>query len=233
MQLDPNKRTIVVLSGAGVSAESGINTFRDAGGLWEGHDVMEVASPEGFRKNPALVLDFYNQRRRQLKEVVPNKAHKILAELEETYNVIIVTQNVDDLHERAGSTNVVHLHGELKKVRSTKKEDSVIEWEKDCNLGDLCPEGHQLRPHIVWFGEGVPMLGLAQGIMDVAEIVIIIGTSLQVYPAAGLIGFAPPKAMVFYIDPNPASNFELENVKNLQLIKEPASIGMEQMKKVL
>ena len=194
---------------------------------------MEVASPEGFRKNPGLVLDFYNQRRSQLKEVEPNKAHKILAELEATYNVIIVTQNVDDLHERAGSTNVVHLHGELKKVRSTGKEDLVIDWEKDCSLGDLCPEGHQLRPHIVWFGEGVPMLGLAQEVMNVAEIVIIIGTSLQVYPAAGLIGFAPPKAMVFYIDPNPASNWELENVKNLQLIKEPASVGMEQMKKVL
>ena len=233
MQLDPNKKTIVVLTGAGVSAESGINTFRDAGGLWEGHDVMEVASPEGFRKNPALVLDFYNQRRSQLKEVEPNQAHKIIAELEETYNVIVVTQNVDDLHERAGSTNVVHLHGELKKVRSTGKEDYVIDWEKDCSLGDLCPNGHQLRPHIVWFGEGVPMLGLAQGIMDVAEIVIIIGTSLQVYPAAGLVGFAPPKAMVFYIDPNPATNWELENVKNLQLIKEPASVGMEQMKKVL
>ena len=229
MQLDPNKRTIVVLTGAGVSAESGINTFRDAGGLWEGHDVMEVASPDGFRKNPALVLDFYNQRRSQLKEVEPNQAHKIIAELEETYNVIVVTQNVDDLHERAGSSNVVHLHGELKKVRSTGKEDYVIDWEKDCSLGDLCPNGHQLRPHIVWFGEGVPMLGLAQGIMDVAEIVIIIGTSLQVYPAAGLVGFAPPKAMVFYIDPNPATNWELENVKNLQLIKEPASVGMEQM----
>ena len=233
MQIDPTKKTIVVLSGAGVSAESGINTFRDAGGLWEGHDVMEVASPEGYRKNPALVLDFYNQRRRQLKEVKPNRGHEIIAELEEFYNVIVVTQNVDDLHERAGSTNIIHLHGELKKVRSSGREDLILEWEEDCNLGDKCPEGHQLRPHIVWFGEAVPMLGLAQGAVVAADIVIIIGTSLQVYPAAGLIGFAPPTASVFYIDPNPASNWELEKVQNLELIKEPGSTGMERVKNAL
>jgi len=233
MKIDPNKKTIVVLSGAGVSAESGINTFRDAGGLWEGHQVMEVASPQGFSKNPALVLDFYNQRRRQLKEVKPNRGHEIIAELEAFYNVIVVTQNVDDLHERAGSSRVMHLHGELKKVRSTGREDLVLDWEKDCNLGDKCPEGHQLRPHIVWFGEAVPMLGLAQGAVIEADIVIIIGTSLQVYPAAGLIGFAPLTAKVFYIDPNPATNWELENVKNLQLIKEPASTGMERVKSAL
>ncbi len=233
MQIDPNKKTIVVLSGAGVSAESGINTFRDAGGLWEGHDVMEVASPQGFNKNPALVMDFYNQRRRQLKAVKPNRGHEIIAELEEFYNVIVVTQNVDDLHERAGSTHTIHLHGELKKVRSTGREDLVLHWEEDCNLGDKCPEGHQLRPHIVWFGEAVPMLGLAQGAVVTADIVIIIGTSLQVYPAAGLIGFAPPAAKVFYIDPNPASNWELENVQDLELIKEPGSTGMERVKTAL
>lgn len=233
MQIDPTKKTLVVLSGAGVSAESGINTFRDAGGLWEGHDVMEVASPEGFRKDPALVLDFYNQRRRQLKEVKPNRAHDIIAELETTFNLIVVTQNVDDLHERAGSTRVLHLHGELKKIRSTGNPDLVLDWEEDCNLGDHCPDGHQFRPHIVWFGEAVPMLGLAQATVAGADIVIIIGTSLQVYPAAGLIGFAPPNAKVFYIDPNPASNWELEHVKNLQLIKEPASTGMKRVKLAL
>ncbi len=233
MQSDPTKKNLVILSGAGVSAESGINTFRDAGGLWEGHNVMEVASPQGFRKNPALVLDFYNQRRQQLKEVKPNRAHEIIAELETQFNVITVTQNVDDLHERAGSTHVLHLHGELKKVRSTGKESLVLDWEGDCNLGDHCPEGHQLRPHIVWFGEGVPMLGLAAEVVVTADIVIIIGTSLQVYPAAGLIGYAPPAAKVFYIDPNPASNWELENVQNLHLIKEVASTGMEQVKEVL
>jgi len=233
MQLDPTKKNLVILSGAGVSAESGINTFRDAGGLWEGHDVMEVASPQGFSKNPALVLDFYNQRRRQLKEVKPNRAHEIIAELEALFNVVIVTQNVDDLHERAGSKQVLHLHGELKKVRSTGRESLVLDWEEDCSLGDLCPEGHQLRPHIVWFGEAVPMLGLAAEVVVTADIVIIIGTSLQVYPAAGLIGYAPPAAKVFYIDPNPASNWELQKVQNLQLIKEVASTGMEQVKKVL
>ncbi len=233
MKLDATKQNLVVLSGAGVSAESGINTFRDAGGLWEGHDVMEVASPQGFRKNPALVLDFYNQRRRQLKEVKPNRAHEIIAALEAQFNVIIVTQNVDDLHERAGSTQVLHLHGELKKVRSTGQENLVLDWEEDCNLGDHCPEGHQLRPHIVWFGENVPMLGLASEMVATADIVIIIGTSLQVYPAAGLIGYAPPTAKVFYIDPNPASNWELQNVKNLQLIKAVASTGMEQVEATL
>lgn len=233
MKLDSTKKTIVVLSGAGVSAESGINTFRDAGGLWEGHDVREVASPEGFRKNPALVLDFYNQRRRQLKEVKPNRGHEIIAELEADYNVIVVTQNVDDLHERAGSTNIIHLHGELKKVRSTGNPDLILDWEEDCSIGDQCPKGHQLRPHIVWFGEAVPMLGLAQAALLKADFVIIIGTSLQVYPAAGLVGFAPSDAKVFYIDPNPASNWELENVKNLTLIQEGGSKGMEQVKTIL
>lgn len=233
MQLDSTKKTIVVLSGAGVSAESGINTFRDAGGLWEGHDVMEVASPGGFRKNPALVLDFYNQRRQQLKEVKPNRGHEIIAELEATHNVIVVTQNVDDLHERAGSTNIIHLHGELRKVRSTGNQNLILDWEEDCSLGDQCPNGHQLRPHIVWFGEAVPMLSLGQKAVEKADVVIIIGTSLQVYPAAGLVGFAPRDAKVFYIDPNPASNWELEKVKNLTLIKEVGSTGMEQVKSLL
>jgi len=149
---------LVVLTGAGISAESGIKTFRDADGLWEGHDVMEVATPQGFAKNPELVLEFYNQRRKQLHEVNPNSAHYNLARLESDYKVTIITQNVDDLHERAGSTNVIHLHGELLKVRSTKHQNDVKTWSKDLHLGDTCDDGHQLRPHIVWFGEDVPMI---------------------------------------------------------------------------
>ncbi|MCB0450317.1 MAG: NAD-dependent deacylase, partial [Confluentibacter sp.] len=155
------KKHIVVLTGAGISAESGIKTFRDADGLWEGHDVMEVATPEGFALNPGLVLDFYNQRRRQLREVTPNQAHLDLAALEQTYKVTIITQNVDDLHERAGSTSVIHLHGELLKARNVVDETSVITWETDINIGDVCKNGHQLRPHIVWFGENVPMIDAA------------------------------------------------------------------------
>ena len=155
------KGKIVILTGAGISAESGINTFRDADGLWEGHDVMDVASPEGWRRNQELVLDFYNQRRRQLKTVVPNAAHLALKELEEQYDVVIVTQNVDDLHERGGSTNIIHLHGELRKVRSTGDEDLIYDWDEDCVLGDRCKKGYQLRPHIVWFGEAVPALEAA------------------------------------------------------------------------
>ncbi len=198
------KKKLVVLSGAGVSAESGIKTFRDAGGLWEGHDVMEVASPEGWYKNPALVLDFYNKRRRQLFEVQPNNAHKHIAHLEQYFDVNVITQNVDDLHERAGSTNVLHLHGELLKARSINNELDVIEWTADINEGDLHTDGHQLRPHIVWFGEAVPAIMDAMQIVQQADYLIVIGTSLQVYPAAGLIDYAKPDIPIFYIDPNPA-----------------------------
>lgn len=227
------KKTIVVLSGAGVSAESGINTFRDAGGLWEGHDVMEVASIDGWLKNKALVLDFYNKRRAQLKDVHPNEAHRIIAELEEDYEVIVVTQNVDDLHERAGSTNVIHLHGELKKVRSTGNRGLVMEWTEDCNLGDLAEDGQQLRPHIVWFGEQVPLLETAAEKVAKADIVIIVGTSLQVYPAAGLVGYAGLNTPVFYVDLNPASNWELERTGNLTTIKDKASVGMAKVRELL
>ena len=178
---------IVVLSGAGMSAESGLKTFRDSNGLWEGHDVMEVASPEGFSKNPALVLEFYNQRRRQLLEVKPNSAHFALSAFEKNHKVSIVTQNVDDLHERAGSTSVLHLHGELFKVRSTQFQSDVQYWKKDLNIGDQCQKGYQLRPHIIWFGEAVPLLQKAISICEDADIIIIIGTSMQVYPAARLI----------------------------------------------
>lgn len=195
---------ITVLSGAGVSAESGLKTFRDSNGLWEGHDVMEVASPQGWRTNPELVLDFYNQRRRQLLKVAPNSAHSALANLEQEHQVNIVTQNVDDLHERSGSSEVLHLHGELFKVRCSKYHDDIRLWKKDLNLGDLSKNGHQLRPHIVWFGEDVPLIAKAAEIVSQCEVLIIVGTSMQVYPAAGLLNYAPLDTPIYFVDPNPA-----------------------------
>jgi len=225
------KKKLVVLSGAGISAESGIKTFRDSDGLWEGHDVMEVASPEGWHKNKALVLDFYNKRRQQLKDVKPNRAHEILSELEVAFDVHIITQNVDDLHERAGSKNVLHLHGELLKVRSTENEKYILDWTDDVNLGDFDDNGNQLRPHIVWFGEAVPALEEAVAIIMQADYLIVIGTSLQVYPAAGLIDFAKSEAKLFYIDLNPA---KIENLRNpLEIISETASEGMRILKEKL
>lgn len=205
------KKKLVVLTGAGISAESGIKTFRDADGLWEGHDVMEVASPEGWHRNKELVLDFYNQRRRQLHEVKPNLGHLVLAELETDFDVHIITQNVDNLHEKAGSTKVLHLHGELLKVRSTKNEEYILDWKEDLILGDVDDSGNQLRPHIVWFGEMVPALEEAISITEQADYVVIIGTSLQVYPAASLMHYANPNSSVFYIDPKPASITNLQN----------------------
>lgn len=199
------KKKLVVLTGAGISAESGIKTFRDADGLWEGHDIMEVASPIGWNNNPKLVLDFYNQRRKQLHEVKPNAAHSLLAELEQDFDVDIITQNVDNLHERAGSTNVLHLHGELFKVRSTQNENYILDWKTDLNLGDYDDNGYQLRPNIVWFGESVPMLNKAIKITEKAEIFVVIGTSMQVYPAASLIEYTPYSIPLFYIDKNPAT----------------------------
>lgn len=199
------RKKIVVLSGAGVSAESGVATFRDAYGLWEGHDVMEVATPEGFKKNPALVLEFYNQRRRQLFEVQPNEAHTIIAALEQDFDITVVTQNVDDLHERAGSTHIIHLHGELLKARCTVNEAAILDWKEDIVVGQLHPvTGKQLRPHIVWFGEAVPAIIEAAEAVDQADIIIVIGTSMQVYPAAGLVDYAKPDAKIYYIDPRPA-----------------------------
>ncbi len=220
------KQKIVVLTGAGMSAESGIKTFRDADGLWEGHDVMQVASPMGWRDDPNLVLDFYNQRRRQLKEVEPNAGHLALTELEAQYEVCIVTQNVDNLHERAGSTNILHLHGELDKVRSTQYPDLVYQWDKDCNLGDTCERGAQLRPHIVWFGEDVPMIIKAAEEVSTADIIIIIGTSMQVYPAAGLVGYSKIGIPIYYIDPKPSINHELRNMENLTVVEKPATTGV-------
>lgn len=220
---------IVVLTGAGMSAESGVNTFRDAGGLWEGHDVMEVASPQGFYKNPDLVYDFYNQRRKQLFEVEPNKGHKILAELEKDYDIHIITQNVDDLHERAGSTNVLHLHGELRKARSIKDENYVINWDKDLTEKNKDPNGNALRPHIVWFGEAVPMLENAIQIVAKADKVVIIGTSMQVYPAASLFQYAPNHALVYYIDPNPSTDIP----SSVKVIQKGAGEGLVELKELL
>jgi NAD-dependent deacetylase len=213
---------IVVLSGAGISAESGINTFRDSNGLWEGHDVMSVASPQGFSKDPALVLDFYNQRRKQLNEVSPNKAHKALAELELKYTVHIITQNVDDLHERAGSTNVTHLHGELFKARSIHNEHEIYEWKKDLNLGDVNKHNHQLRPHIVWFGEAVPKMDEAIELVHKAAIVIVVGTSMQVYPAAGLLQYAKHKTPIYFVDPKPA----IDSSDRITVFAEKATTGI-------
>jgi len=195
----------VVLTGAGISQESGIKTFRDADGLWEGHDVMEVASPEGWRRNQELVLDFYNQRRAQLHNVKPNPAHIALSELETEYEVTIVTQNVDDLHERGGSSRVIHLHGELFKVRCAHYCRGSIVHTHDLHPGDFCDNGHQLRPDIVWFGESVRLLETAAELVSQADILLIVGTSMQVYPAAGLYEFLPPGSDIYYIDPSPAA----------------------------
>lgn len=218
------KKTIVVLTGAGMSADSGLKTFRDANGLWEGHDVLSVASPEGFARNPELVLDFYNQRRRQLLQAVPNQGHNALVKLETRYEVHIITQNVDDLHERAGSRRVLHLHGELLKVRSMGDASLVLDWEKDLHLGDTCSKGHQLRPHIVWFGEAVPLLEEAAAITSRADILLIIGTSMQVYPAASLIHYSAPGTPVYFIDPKPS--MEASAHRNLRVIAEKAATGV-------
>lgn len=221
-------KKIVVLTGAGISAESGIKTFRDADGLWEGHDIMEVASPIGWNKNPTLVLDFYNKRRAQLLTVKPNKAHKILAELEKQFNIHIITQNVDDLHERAGSSSVLHLHGELLKVRSIANEKNIMHWKTDLNLGDCDEKGNQLRPHIVWFGEAVPLIEKAIEIVETADILVIIGTSLQVYPAAGLMNYVNQNVPVYYIDPKPATIYDLPN--KLKVLPLSAVEGMKIVK---
>jgi NAD-dependent deacetylase len=216
-------KKIVVLTGAGISAESGLKTFRDSGGLWEEHRIEDVATFEGWKRNPQMVLTFYNERRKQLINAEPNAAHKALVRLEQKYDVQIITQNVDDLHERAGSTKVLHLHGELKKVRSTVDDNLVYDlkgWE--LKMGDKCEKGSQLRPHIVWFGEAVPMIQLATVMTEQADIFIVIGTSLNVYPAASLIQFVPDKAVMYLIDPNSG---QLPYVKRLEIINENAGIG--------
>jgi len=216
-------KKIVVLTGAGISAESGLKTFRDSGGLWEEHRIEDVATFEGWQRNPQLVLTFYNERRKQLINAEPNAAHKALVRLEQKYDVQIITQNVDDLHERAGSSKVLHLHGELKKVRSTVDNNLLYDlkgWE--LKMGDKCEKGSQLRPHIVWFGEAVPMIQLATVMTEQADIFIVIGTSLNVYPAASLIQFVPDDAAMYLIDPNSG---QLPYVKRLEIINENAGIG--------
>ncbi len=224
-------KKIVVLSGAGVSAESGIKTFRDAGGLWEGYDVMEVASPQGWARDSKLVLNFYNQRRKDALSAKPNEAHQIIAELENYFDVTVITQNVDNLHEKAGSSHVIHLHGELFKSRSTLDPSLIYDIKGvDLNLGDLCEKGSQLRPNIVWFGESVPMMDFAVKETLSADIFVVVGTSLQVYPAAGLIEFVHPSKPLFIIDPNMP---DVPQRGNQTLIAEVASIGMQQVKDYL
>ncbi len=213
---------IVVLTGAGISAESGIKTFRDSDGLWEGHDIMEVASPIGWERNQKKVLNFYNIRRRQLLEVEPNAAHLALVDLEKKYKVAIITQNIDDLHERAGSSKVIHLHGELLKVRSTFDDDLIMDWRKDLNSGDFCENHYQLRPHVVWFGEAVPMFPKAVSLIEDADLVIIVGTSMQVYPAAALLDYVDLNIPVYFVDPKPA----LLSRTSTTIITEKASVGI-------
>lgn len=226
-----SKKKVVVLTGAGVSAESGIRTFRDAGGLWEGHDVMEVASPGGWERNMELVIDFYNQRRKQALTAKPNAGHLALADLEKDFEVVVVTQNVDDLHEKAGSTHVIHLHGELFKSRSTVHENLVYDisgWE--LNVGDLCEKGHQLKPHIVWFGEMVPMMEIAAEQAESADIFLVVGTSLVVYPAAGLIDVVSDDVPKYIIDPNMPDVYPRPN---LHLFEENGTTGVTRVAEIL
>lgn len=225
------KKKLVVLTGAGISAESGIATFRDAGGLWEGHRVEDVATPEGWKKDPSLVLEFYNQRRKKALEVKPNRGHEILAELEHYFEVTVVTQNVDDLHERAGSTHVIHLHGSLFESRSTSDENLVYRiqgWA--LNLGDRCEKGSQLRPNIVWFGEMVPMMEVAARHAAQADIFLVVGTSMVVYPAAGLIHYVPIETPKFVVDPKLP---DVGTIPYVTMIADKASTGMEKVKKQL
>ena len=222
---------IVVLTGAGISSESGIPTFRGADGLWEGHDIMEVASPQGWATNQELVLHFYNERRKNGLTAKPNRGHQILAELEQSHEVVIITQNVDMLHEKAGSTNILHLHGELFKARSTLDEALIYDIEGwELNQGDLCEKGSQLRPHIVWFGEEVPMMEIAIEEAITADIFVVVGTSLAVYPAAGLINYISPEIPKYIIDPNIP---DVPALPNLHLIEKIGSKGLEEFHQLL
>lgn len=221
-------KKLVVLTGAGMSAESGISTFRDSGGLWEKYKIDDVATPDAWRRNPKLVLEFYNQRRKQLFEVEPNEGHRLLASLENRYDIQIITQNVDNLHERAGSTHILHLHGELMKVRSTGPGEEIYHLSADnyeTHLGDKCPKGYQLRPHIVWFGEAVPAIEQAIALTEQADIFLVIGTSLNVYPAASLLNYVPGGVPVYLIDPN-----ELNISKaNTVFLQKGAGEGMREL----
>ncbi len=225
-----SKKKLVVLTGAGISAESGLKTFRDSDGLWEGYNVYEVATPTGFAKDPQLVLDFYNMRRKDVAAAKPNAAHIGLAELEKDFDVTIITQNIDDLHERGGSSNIIHLHGQIFKMRSVTNTQLIYDIKGDINVGDLAEDGGQLRPHIVWFDEQVPMMEGAIEVMNTAEIFVVIGTSLLVYPAAGLVNYAPPYIPKFIIDKNiPYTS----SVKNLTAIEKTASEGVKELERLL
>lgn len=224
------KKKLVVLTGAGISAESGLKTFRDSDGLWEGYNVYEVATPAGFAKNPQLVLDFYNMRRKDVAAANPNAAHTGLAELEKDYAVTIITQNIDDLHERAGSTNIIHLHGEIFKMRSVTDPKLIYTITGDIYAGDTAEYGGQLRPHIVWFNEQVPLIEDAAGVVSTADIFVIIGTSLLVYPAAGLINYAPDRIPKFIIDKNIP---DTSSVRNLTAIEKTASEGVKELRRIL
>ena len=220
-------KKIVVLTGAGMSAESGLKTFRDSDGLWESHNVYDVATPEAWERDPEMVLKFYNDRRKQVRVAEPNKAHVSLGKLEQKYNVSIITQNIDDLHERAGSTHVIHLHGEVNKARSSVDSGLVYELEHwEMKMGDTCEKGSQLRPHIVWFGEAVPMIEKAIPIVEMADVVMVIGTSLSVYPAAGLLNYATSSSQRYYIDPK---GFEGNNHHPFEIIKETAGVGVPRL----
>lgn len=229
-------KKLVVLTGAGMSAESGISTFRDSGGLWEQYSVEEVATPEGYAANPKLVIDFYNARRKQLLEVVPNRGHELLAGLERDFKVTVVTQNVDNLHERAGSTNVIHLHGELTKVTSSRNPNDprcireLTPGQYEVKMGDLAADGTQLRPFIVWFGEAVPLIEKAVDEVMEADVFVIIGTSLNVYPAAGLLHYVRPGVPVYLIDPKEVA---VPANRKVHVIRKGASEGMEELKKML
>ncbi len=224
------KPVLVALTGAGISAESGLQTFRDSDGLWEGHRVEDVATPGAWMRDPKLVLDFYNMRRRNVRDAKPNPAHYMLAELEEFYNVQIVTQNIDDLHERAGCTNVLHLHGEIFKMRSEQDEGLVYSIREDINLGDLADDGAQLRPHIVWFGEPVHMIQEAVPIMQMADVFVIVGTSLVVYPAAGLVDYVPHHIKKYVLDKKIPPVNAYNNVVSIEM---PAAVGAAELKEIL
>jgi NAD-dependent deacetylase len=224
------KKNLIILTGAGISAESGLKTFRDSDGLWMGYNVYEVASPQGWRKDPELVLHFYNQRRREVAKALPNAAHKAIADLENNFNVTVITQNIDDLHERAGSKNVIHLHGEIFKMRSENDADTFYEIKDDIQFGQMATDGFQLRPHVVWFGEPVPMIEEAAKIVSTADIFILAGTSLQVYPAAGLIDFLPAGIPKYIIDNNPPY---IPPHHNFTVIEKTATEGVLEVKKKL